>query len=153
RAETAGAEVVDAIAAIIGRDIAVVDNHCLHSWVGTGDLPEWFPPLAELDEARQRIRVPTVEQSSSFEVAHVVPLDSLPGALAVFRPSSGTAADQSTLLHAASALGTVLSRKEMLALQQNRMHSEYLSRILIDQNRFGFESAGWMQQLGYSGRV
>lgn len=148
-----GAEAVSSVADIIGYDIVVVDDHCWHSWVAGDTLPDWVPRLVEHRGKQERIHVPTVWESPSAEVAHLVPLGALPGALAIFRRSNTLISDQSTLLHAASVLGTALSRRELQTVQVNRVHSEYLSRILIDQNRFGFESAGWMQQLGYSGRV
>lgn len=38
-------------------------------------------------------------------------------------------------------------------VQSNRLHVEYLNRIMVEQNRFGFESDGWTRQLGYRGPV
>lgn len=148
-----GASAIASVADIIGHEIVIVDDHCWDSWVAGGPLPDWAPRLVEHRGKQERIHVPTVWESPSAEVAHLVPLGALPGALAIFRRSNTLSSDQSTLLHAASVLGTSLSRRELQAVHVNRVHSEYLSRILIDQNRFGFESAGWMQQLGYSGRV
>ncbi|WP_169252562.1 PucR family transcriptional regulator ligand-binding domain-containing protein [Brevibacterium sp. 'Marine'] len=148
-----GAEAVSTVADIIGHEIAIIDDHCWDSWIASEALPEWVPQLVEQRGRSKRINVPTVWESPSAEVAHLVPLGTLPGALAVFRRSHTSSSDQSTLLHAASVLGTALSRRELQAMHVNRVHSEYLSRILIDQNRFGFESSGWMHQLGYSGQV
>lgn len=146
-------DVIESIGQIIGQDIVVVDEHCWGPWRSDVDLPKWVLKLAEFRAHDERIKVPTLWESASSEVAHVIPLGALQGALAIFRPNGSTLSDQSTLLHAASVLGIALSRREFVSIQNNRIGSEFLSRILIDQNRFGFESAGWMHQLGYVGRV
>lgn len=146
-------EILEAVGEIVGRDVAVFDRHCLHSWDATRPLPAWFPARDRLENLSQEARSPTVLKLSTMKTAHVIPLNSLPGALAIFQVSTDSSADQSTLLHAALVLGTALSRRELLVLQENRARSEYLNRILMDQNRFGFESAGWMEKLGYEGPV
>ncbi|MBB5747959.1 PucR family transcriptional regulator [Micrococcus sp. TA1] len=145
-----GSELITTVGDVVMHDIALVDARCFHSWFTETALPSWLSG-ATARRASTRQDVAQVWSSPDEGLIHAVPLPAMPEALAFFRPREGTIADPSLLLHAASVLRTSLSRRALEELQENRRHVDVINRILADQNRFNFESEGWMRQMGYVG--
>lgn len=145
-----GSELITTVGNVVEHDIALVDARCFHSWFEDIPLPSWLSG-ASARRASIRQDVAEVWTSPDDDIIHAIPLPAMPEALAFFHPREGSVADPSLLLHAASVLRTSLSRRTLEDLQENRRHVDFINRILADQNRFNFESEGWMRQMGYAG--
>lgn len=140
------------VGSLIDHDVAVVDAHCLHPWFRGVPTPDWLVG-ARPRRGSPRSDIAALWESQLEPRIHAVPLAGTIDAMALFRPRRASVADQSSLLHAAAVLSASVSRRAMDQVQSNRLHVEYLNRIMVEQNRFGFESDGWMRQLGYRGPV
>lgn len=145
-----GSELLTMVGDVVEHDIALVDARCLHPWFQDIPPPSWLSG-ATARKAGARPEAAAIWTTEDEDIIHAVPLPAMPEAMAFFRPREGTVADSSLLLHAASVLRTSLSRRALDDLQENRRHVDFINRILADQNRFNFESEGWMGQMGYTG--
>lgn len=144
-------QIIEATEQLVGHDIAVVDSLCAHSWIDGSPPPHWLSSRSIAGARLSGSQVPRVHEGTGGEKLQVVPLASMPGAHAWFRPRPGNVADQHLLLHAAAVLGATLSRRALDELQVNRRQVEYLDRILLEQERFSGGSETWMKRLGFSG--